>query len=105
MSKYLEGEMRMGLGLGKKRHHLWWVWRGGWGRTWCPQWFLHAVVKVWNPVACKIWGHDWYPVFDGVRIDDEGRLLDEITQDHCGACCALRPHAPYKEESNAASEE
>lgn len=32
--------------------------KGGFGYRWMPEWLMRSIVKVWNPVTCRIEGHD-----------------------------------------------
>lgn len=33
-------------------------WNHGFGRNWMPDWLQRRIVKLWNPVACAIGGHN-----------------------------------------------
>ena len=71
------------------------VWRHGFGHRWLPYIAQHTIVSVWNAVACRIWGHDWFPDFDDATSEElvDGKLvMHGIMHDRCSSCSASREH-------------
>lgn len=82
MNPIANDDRRMGL-VFSGEHKLVWRWRGGWLRTW-PEVIKHAIVDVWNPIACRIWGHSYLcqasPDKLPVCCDCEGRVKPKAGQ-------------------------
>lgn len=56
-----ERDWRMGLTFSGWRGNKWallYRMRGGFGWWWLPSSVQHAIVAVWNPIACRVWGHN-----------------------------------------------
>jgi hypothetical protein len=50
------------LGIVRKRHHLLWGVKHGFGYRWLPYPIKRVIVKIWNRFSCRIWGHEDYGV-------------------------------------------
>lgn len=91
------------MGLVTHDHRLLWGWKHGFGRGWVPHRILHTVVAVWNPIACRIWDHDWHPDWggDGVIYWADERFVyhNSIAEEVCSACSAVRPCRPEWRDS------
>lgn len=54
--------------------------RGGFGYRWLPMWAMRVITRVWNLVACRVWGHDEL---------DEGALGIASGKVVCVNCCKV----------------
>ena len=83
------------MGLVRHGHHLVWGHKHGFGRRWLPDIAKRASVHTWNTLACRVWGHDWFPDFETateeIFHDDEVEYRG-ITTEVCGACSKERPY-------------
>lgn len=69
------------MGLSTHGYHLVYRVRGGFGYRWLPVVAQETIVKVWNPIACLVWGHD---------LLDE-KALGIGTNVVCTSCCKEWP--------------
>src|SRR5262245_60240601 len=77
------------MGLTWYDHHFAYGYRHGWGHR-LPMWLKDIIVGVVNPLACRIWGHHWFPDFDqqtGEIENEDGSVTPlGITDEICTAC-------------------
>jgi len=84
----------MGLCISSRKKLAYTV--GGCGSNWLPRCVQKFIVKIWNYVACKIWGHFWFPDFDqkngGVWKKNKKGVLQPVgyTYEVCCDCCKRR---------------
>lgn len=83
----------MDSGLAFHQHKLVYAWHAG-RLGWLPYRYQKVIVHLWNPLACRIWGHDWIPDFDEtgppIKETDEAVWYDwnNVTHRECTACLA-----------------
>ena len=51
------------MGLAVWGHSLVYGWKHGRLR-WAPMWVKRLIVAIWNPIACRVWGHDVFGPFE-----------------------------------------
>lgn len=87
----MKSNIELGLVWDHKGHYLLWSWRRGWGRS-VPR-LTHLIIRLINPLCCRIWSHHYFPDFDDVRISTDGWVNEEdMKWDICGSCSKRRPH-------------
>lgn len=83
-----------GLCVHHGKHSLCWGWHHGFGRGWMPAALMRTIVHLWNPVACRIDGHNWMPDIGEITHeteDDDGVMtMHGIVHDVCTNCNATR---------------
>ena len=83
------------MGLTRRGHHLLWGYKHGFGRGWLPYIVKRAIVHAWNPLACRVWGHKWFPAFETAAeeiIHDDTVEYRGVTTEVCSACSKERPY-------------
>lgn len=76
------------MGLALTGGYLCYGWGHGW-IPWAPQWFKHAVVKVWNSIFCMVHGHDTILV-DLYKVEAKEGNVDQQPPS-CSRCCTELP--------------
>lgn len=77
------GIVRTGVHTGGNKYQLGYGLGHGYLKSW-PMPVKHLIVTVWNFIACRVWGHDWFEMAE--EIDPKDGSIWQAVEKHCVAC-------------------
>lgn len=73
------------------KHKLGYGYKHGFGYKWLPYFIQKIIINIWNFIACRIFGHDWFVNFDPKEgatwaLENRRYSLKSFKNYQCSSC-------------------